>query len=104
MEEEVDYGGATTCEENEPDERKVDAEIEMVDLGEVETVILKPPQPESSVMDLSKITEAVAAIEKEMPTMADKDMAAAIGAASSQSAAKAAPAKALAEVIDAAKA
>eukprot|EP00975_Prorocentrum_lima_P023336 4906771-Prorocentrum_lima.AAC.1 len=55
-------------------------------------------------MDLSKITEAVAAIEKEMPIMADKDMAEAIGAASSQSAAKAAPAKALAEVIDAAKA
>eukprot|EP00975_Prorocentrum_lima_P020860 4389072-Prorocentrum_lima.AAC.1 len=81
MEAEVDYGGDTTCEEGEPDQSKVDAEIEMVDLGVVETVILKPRQPEPTAMDMSKISEAVAAIEREPPTIAEKGMAEAIGAA-----------------------
>eukprot|EP00975_Prorocentrum_lima_P061336 12856312-Prorocentrum_lima.AAC.1 len=55
-------------------------------------------------MDLSKITEAVAAIERGLPSRADVDMAEATGAASFHSASKAAPAKVLAEVTDAAKA
>eukprot|EP00975_Prorocentrum_lima_P025782 5425979-Prorocentrum_lima.AAC.1 len=72
-------------------------------------------------MDLSKITEAVADIERTLPqppladatgaarekpitpTRADVDMADAIGAASLHTAAHAAPATVLADVIDAAR-